>query len=227
MTIHPLSCRLGGVTSGTVLLEGQKLNKKKTKIKIESDPAGQKCFMLLLIYTNTKTNPPYFHFRWNIVPYNRPSFIFDGLTTNTQPSPAFLLLFFSNLFIYVYFYAIFNLSLVYTFMITRPSNPTQKELGLLVDEDDEGTLIQIFTKPVGDRPTLFLEIIQRIGCVVEATGSSEEDQRDRIKVVPADAPGAEPVEMLQRPGCGGFGLGNFKALFESIENYETTLAVGE
>ncbi|CAM9519505.1 unnamed protein product [Ascophyllum nodosum] len=102
-----------------------------------------------------------------------------------------------------------------------------EELGLLVDEDDEGTLIQIFTKPVGDRPTLFLEIIQRIGCVVEATGSSEEDQRDRIKVVPADAPGAEPVEMLQRPGCGGFGLGNFKALFESIENYETTLAVGE
>ncbi len=55
-----------------------------------------------------------------------------------------------------------------------------RELGILVDRDDEGYLLQIFTKPVEDRPTLFYEIIQR-------------------------------------RGARGFGKGNFKALFESIE----------
>lgn len=38
-----------------------------------------------------------------------------------------------------------------------------KELGILVDRDDEGYLLQIFTKPVVDRPTMFFEIIQRKG----------------------------------------------------------------
>jgi 4-hydroxyphenylpyruvate dioxygenase len=38
-----------------------------------------------------------------------------------------------------------------------------KDLGILVDRDDEGYLLQIFTKPVEDRPTLFYEIIQRKG----------------------------------------------------------------
>ncbi len=37
------------------------------------------------------------------------------------------------------------------------------ELGILVDRDDEGYLLQIFTKPVADRPTLFFEIIERHG----------------------------------------------------------------
>jgi 4-hydroxyphenylpyruvate dioxygenase-like putative hemolysin len=37
------------------------------------------------------------------------------------------------------------------------------ELGILVDKDDEGYLLQIFSKPVEDRPTLFFEIIQRKG----------------------------------------------------------------
>ncbi|QQS32100.1 MAG: 4-hydroxyphenylpyruvate dioxygenase [Acidobacteriota bacterium] len=55
-----------------------------------------------------------------------------------------------------------------------------KKLGILVDRDDEGYLLQIFTKPVEDRPTVFYEI-------------------------------------LQRKGCKGFGKGNFKALFVSIE----------
>lgn len=55
-----------------------------------------------------------------------------------------------------------------------------KRLRLLVDRDDKGYLLQLFTKPVEDRPTLFFEIIQREGCL-------------------------------------GFGKGNFKALFESIE----------
>jgi 4-hydroxyphenylpyruvate dioxygenase len=55
-----------------------------------------------------------------------------------------------------------------------------EELSILVDADEEGYLLQIFTKPVEDRPTLFYEIIQRMG-------------------------------------AKGFGAGNFKALFESIE----------
>jgi 4-hydroxyphenylpyruvate dioxygenase len=55
-----------------------------------------------------------------------------------------------------------------------------RELNILVDRDDEGYLLQIFTKPIVDRPTLFVEIIQR-------------------------------------KGARGFGEGNFKALFESIE----------
>ncbi len=38
-----------------------------------------------------------------------------------------------------------------------------KALGILVDRDDEGYMLQIFTKPVEDRPTLFFEIIQRKG----------------------------------------------------------------
>jgi 4-hydroxyphenylpyruvate dioxygenase len=38
-----------------------------------------------------------------------------------------------------------------------------KELGILVDRDDEGYLLQLFSKPVSDRPTLFFEIIQRKG----------------------------------------------------------------
>ena len=40
---------------------------------------------------------------------------------------------------------------------------TLQKLGILVDRDDEGYLLQIFTKPVEDRPTLFYEIIQRKG----------------------------------------------------------------
>lgn len=55
-----------------------------------------------------------------------------------------------------------------------------QKLAILVDADEEGYLLQIFTKPVEDRPTLFFEIIQRMG-------------------------------------ARGFGAGNFKALFESIE----------
>jgi 4-hydroxyphenylpyruvate dioxygenase len=56
-----------------------------------------------------------------------------------------------------------------------------KDLGILVDRDDEGYLLQIFTKPVQDRPTMFYEIIQR-------------------------------------KGAKSFGKGNFKALFEAIED---------
>ena len=38
-----------------------------------------------------------------------------------------------------------------------------RELGILADRDDEGYLLQIFTATLGDRPTLFLEVIERHG----------------------------------------------------------------
>ena len=57
---------------------------------------------------------------------------------------------------------------------------TVRALGILVDRDDEGYLLQLFTQPVEDRPTLFFEVIER-------------------------------------KGSRGFGKGNFRALFESIE----------
>lgn len=97
----------------------------------------------------------------------------------------------------------------------------------MADKDDEGVILQVFTKPVGDRPTVFFEIIQRIGCAFEATDGDDEGDRGVILPSPDGGiiiPGAG--EVLQRAGCGGFGLGNFKALFESIEKYESTLAVG-
>jgi len=55
-----------------------------------------------------------------------------------------------------------------------------RELGILVDRDDDGYLLQTFTEPMQDRPTLFFEVIQR-------------------------------------RGARGFGVGNFRALFEAIE----------
>ncbi|HLH01968.1 MAG TPA: 4-hydroxyphenylpyruvate dioxygenase [Bryobacteraceae bacterium] len=49
--------------------------------------------------------------------------------------------------------------------VGKIDEPLEKlaELGILVDRDDEGYMLQIFTKPVEDRPTLFYEIIQRKG----------------------------------------------------------------
>ncbi|KAI4305947.1 hypothetical protein L6164_029272 [Bauhinia variegata] len=78
-----------------------------------------------------------------------------------------------------------------------------EELGILVDRDDQGTLLQIFTKPLGDRPTIFIEIIQRVGCTLK-------DEEGKI---------------YQKGGCGGFGKGNFSELFKSIEEYEKSLEV--
>jgi 4-hydroxyphenylpyruvate dioxygenase len=76
-----------------------------------------------------------------------------------------------------------------------------ESLGLLADKDDQGVLLQVFTKPLGDRPTIFIEIIQRIGCTTDECG--------------------QPIE--QKGGCGGFGKGNFSELFKSIEEYEKQL----
>ena len=44
-----------------------------------------------------------------------------------------------------------------------PQLSALREQGILVDRDDEGYLLQIFTKPVGDRPTIFFEVIERHG----------------------------------------------------------------
>ena len=77
---------------------------------------------------------------------------------------------------------------------------------VLVDGDPEGYLLQIFTKPVGDRSTLFLEIIQRVGCTLDA---------------------ATNRQVEQRPGCGGFGKGNFHELFRAIEEYETKAGINK
>jgi 4-hydroxyphenylpyruvate dioxygenase len=64
-----------------------------------------------------------------------------------------------------------------------------KKLGILVDRDDEGYLLQIFTKPVEDRPTLFFEIIQRKGAKSFGAGNfkalfeaieSEQDLRGNL-----------------------------------------------
>lgn len=82
-----------------------------------------------------------------------------------------------------------------TFFQTEQYEKIQ-ELGILADADEEGILLQVFTKPVGDRPTFFFEIIQRIGCKYTPEGSTE---------------------IAERAGCGGFGQGNFKELFKSIE----------
>jgi 4-hydroxyphenylpyruvate dioxygenase len=40
---------------------------------------------------------------------------------------------------------------------------TLKEHSILVDRDEDGYLLQIFTKPIGDRPTVFYELIERHG----------------------------------------------------------------
>jgi 4-hydroxyphenylpyruvate dioxygenase len=63
--------------------------------------------------------------------------------------------------------------------VRTPIEELQKR-GILVDRDEDGYLLQIFTKPLVDRPTVFFELIERHGSL-------------------------------------GFGIGNFKALFEAIE----------
>ena len=91
-------------------------------------------------------------------------------------------------------------------LLTSEQYQELEELGILADSDEEGILLQLFTKPVGDRPTFFFEIIERIGCVI-----SDSDDL--------------PETSIERPGCGGFGQGNFRELFKSIEEHEKTLKV--
>ncbi|OMO95668.1 4-hydroxyphenylpyruvate dioxygenase [Corchorus capsularis] len=65
-----------------------------------------------------------------------------------------------------------------------------EELGVMVDRNDQGTL-----------PTTFIEITQRLGCMVKD----------------------EKGKMYQKGGCGGFGKGNFAELFKSVEEFEKSL----
>ena len=44
--------------------------------------------------------------------------------------------------------------------VTEEQYKLAEEMGVLIDQDDQGVLLQIFTKPIGDRPTIFFEIIQ-------------------------------------------------------------------
>lgn len=98
-----------------------------------------------------------------------------------------------------------------------------QELGILVDRDDQGILLQIFTKPLGDRPTVFIEIIERLGCIVKvAPEAVVEGQKEHLDIVAQDEEGNL---LEQAAGCGGFGKGNFGELFKSIEDYERTLKV--
>jgi 4-hydroxyphenylpyruvate dioxygenase len=60
-----------------------------------------------------------------------------------------------------------------------------ERLGILVDRDDDGLLLQAFTDPIGDRPTLYFEIIQRMG----ATGFGTENVRALYHAVVLDRPG--------------------------------------
>ncbi|GAX73603.1 hypothetical protein CEUSTIGMA_g1054.t1 [Chlamydomonas eustigma] len=50
-------------------------------------------------------------------------------------------------------------------MLTTEQYKMLEEMGILADKDDQGLLLQIFTKPLGDRPTVFIEIIERVGCL--------------------------------------------------------------
>jgi 4-hydroxyphenylpyruvate dioxygenase len=84
-------------------------------------------------------------------------------------------------------------------VLTKQQLADLQRLGLLADKDMQGVLLQVFTKPVGDRPTIFCEIIQRIGCDVDAETKKKVEQKG---------------------GCGGFGKGNFTELFKSIEDFE-------
>jgi len=54
----------------------------------------------------------------------------------------------------------------------RRTGRPARELGILVDRDEDGYLLQIFTKPVEDRPTVFFEIIQRKGARASARATS-------------------------------------------------------
>jgi 4-hydroxyphenylpyruvate dioxygenase len=103
-----------------------------------------------------------------------------------------------------------------------------EKLGLLVDRDDQGVLLQIFTKPLGDRPTVFIEIIQRL-CFVEHAAAAA-----AAAMVPGTEMNVGATEVEEREakrqrvevgGCGGFGKGNFTELFKSIEVYETELGI--
>ncbi|CAA6668579.1 unnamed protein product [Spirodela intermedia] len=82
-------------------------------------------------------------------------------------------------------------------VLTEEQMAACEELGVLVDRDDQGVLLQIFTKPADDLP-----------------GDHPADW------VHGEGGGGKEY---QKGGCGGFGKGNFSELFKSIEEYEKSL----
>ena len=85
--------------------------------------------------------------------------------------------------------------------------------------------MQIFTKPLGDRPTIFVEIIQRL-CLAEPpeNGRASEVSQTEMSILGPKVV-ANTVETDEVGGCGGFGKGNFSELFKSIEVYESNLGI--
>ena len=133
-----------------------------------------------------------------------------------------------------------NLPLKVGDALTAEQYALVEEMGVLVDVDDQGVLLQIFTKPLGDRPTVFIEIIERVGCLRErrvapgaevkeevvikaVQGMKVDAEKDKVR---ADGLGGMVEKVVeQAAGCGGFGKGNFSELFKRIEDYERTLSI--
>lgn len=108
-------------------------------------------------------------------------------------------------------------------LLTAQQYKDVEELGLLVDKDDQGILLQIFTKPLGDRPTVFFEIIQRL-CPMEP-GKKQRLETEAAEQAAKHSSGQRAMLPAEVGGCGGFGKGNFGELFKSIEVYETDLGI--
>lgn len=115
-------------------------------------------------------------------------------------------------------------------VMTKEQFKQCEELGILVDKDDQGVLLQIFTKPLGDRPTVFIEIIQRL-CMIESNSAVNTDSTTTGTKTPEQVneqvgkSGIAPMFADEIGGCGGFGKGNFSELFKSIEVYESDLGI--
>lgn len=94
-----------------------------------------------------------------------------------------------------------------------------------MDFDEKGYLLQIFTKPVQDRPTVFLEVIQRhnhqVGCRIALRKAIKLAWGPRATTQPAlvvlGPRGAQHHVQVTLSSPQGFGAGNFKSLFEAIE----------
>lgn len=95
----------------------------------------------------------------------------------------------------------------------QPHYPQQQLQSVVRVQPAQGVLLQIFTKPLGDRPTIFIEIIQRL-CQVDGGAQVGQHAQQHAQQAALDV-----------GGCGGFGKGNFTELFKSIEVYETDLGI--
>lgn len=109
------------------------------------------------------------------------------------------------------FWAVGSFSRTFSITIFAIKCPTESFLFLLsvlllaydldVGQYHMCALINCILLCIWGRPTLFIEIIQRVGCMLKD----------------------DEGKAFQKGGCGGFGKGNFSELFKSIEEYEKTL----